>query len=80
MNGVRLYWWFKGTDPARIGGPWWCKDFKTREEALAHMGEMGGEKILHKALLAPIPAGDYGRYKVEYDTGIKPPDSAEVLI
>jgi len=23
----RLYFWFKGTDPDRKGGPWWIQDF-----------------------------------------------------
>lgn len=74
----RLYYWFKGADPARIGGPWWCKDFDTREDALAHLADMGGAKIMHKALLAETQ--DPISYKVEYVTGIKPPDDAEVLI
>jgi len=80
MNGVRLYWWFKGADPKRIGGPWWCKDFETRDKALDHLEDMGGKKTMHKVKLANIPDGDFGRYKVEYDTGIKPPDDAEDLI
>lgn len=25
----RLYFWFAGVSPDRIGGPWWHRDFKT---------------------------------------------------
>lgn len=29
---LRLYYWFKGVDPHRPGGPWWYRDFNSAEE------------------------------------------------
>ena len=27
-----LYIWYKGTDPTRPGGPWWCYNYVTEQE------------------------------------------------
>lgn len=26
---TRIYFWFKGADPNRLGGAWWYKDFRS---------------------------------------------------
>lgn len=78
MNGVRLYWWIRGADPNRIGGPWWCMDFLSREKALAHLKGMGSALTVHRAKLAKIPDGKFGRYNGEGT--LKPPDDAEDLV
>lgn len=41
---ARAYYWFRGTPKDRKGGPWWARDFETRDAALEWLRGMPLER------------------------------------
>lgn len=68
----RIYYWFAGTDPHRIGGPWWYQDFNTKKERHGFLSAM--RTFLYKYAVVE------DKLLIHHDKmKIKPPMSTAIL-
>jgi hypothetical protein len=68
---TRVYYWYKGADPKRNGGPWWYRDFIHYPEAIKHKTALNP---LYHAYA--ITKGEEGKLP---PMNIRPPEDAEIF-
>jgi hypothetical protein len=68
---MRLYYWIKGAPEGRPGGPWWYRDFGSRDQLNSFLGDL--KPFLHAYAITSVA--------VEIDDSlILPPESAVKLV
>lgn len=68
----RLYYWFKGASPDRMGGPWWYRDFEVPGKRTRFLSDT--QDFLHA--WAAEDGADLPNFDLLYQ--IKPPLGVEI--
>lgn len=69
MN-VRLYFWFRGSDRNRPGGPWWYRDFHNADERTVFLDDIVSFLFAY-CEEDSLPAHDLMK--------IRPPDESKIV-